>query len=167
MSVAVVEKQENNFEETSDHELLRKLSLEIVSEVEKAVFTRIKEEIEDISMHVLESSEVNEDYTVNVNKLGEEDVGSNDPFMVSVKLNGIKTDMELDTGAAVSVTSADQYNKLGGEPLKQSRLKLKTCTGEIVRPIGIGFLNVEYRKIKLRLPITVVEGPVPTLLGRN
>ena len=122
---------------------MRKLAVEIVLEVEKKVLARINEEVSDISINILESSEVGKDYIVNVNKLGDEDVGKNDPFMISVKLNGIKTDMELDTGAAVSVTSADQYNKLGGEPLKQSRLKLRTCTGEIVRPKGIGFLNVE------------------------
>ena len=67
----------------------------------------------------------------------------------------------------MAVMAEEKYNELGGEPLIQSRLRLKTCTGEIVRPKGIGFLKVEYGKYKMRLPITVVDGPVPTLLGRN
>ena len=60
--------------------------------------------------------------------------------------------MELDTGAAVSVMSADLYNKLEGEPLRQSRLRLKTYTGEIVSPKGIGMLSVVYKRQRLRLP---------------
>ena len=75
-------------------------------------------------------------------------MGNNDPFMVPMKLNDTKVDMELDTGAAVSVICTDLYNSLGGEPLRQSRLRLKTCTGEIVRPRGIGVLKVEYGKNK-------------------
>ena len=43
--------------------------------------------------------------------------------MVPMKLNGTKTDMELDTGAAVAVMAAEKYNELGGEPLIQSRLR--------------------------------------------
>ena len=63
--------------------------------------------------------------------------------------------------------SNELYNKLEGGPLVQSNLKLKTYSGELLKPVGIGRLEVEYNSIKLSLPIVVLEGKVPTLLGRN
>ena len=130
---------------------------------------QLRKEESDLMQDLLgvEVNSGDKEVIVNVNKLGDEEIGNNEPFNVSLKLNDIKTDMELDTGASVSVMGTEKYNSLGGEPLRQSRLRLKTCTGEIVRPRGIGYLKVEYGKHKYRLPITVVDGPVPTLLGRN
>jgi transposase InsO family protein len=73
----------------------------------------------------------------------------------------------VDTGAAVSVMGIDWYHKLGGGPLEISNLKLKTYTGEIIRPLGVAWVNVRYNDQKAKLPIIVLEGAVPTLLGRN
>ena len=42
-------------------------------------------------------------------------MANSDPFMVSMKLNGIKTDMELDTGAGATVMCSDLYNELDGK----------------------------------------------------
>ena len=104
---------------------------------------------------------------VNVYKLGDEETSSNDPFIVPMKLNGTKTDMELDTGAAVTVTDLDTYNRVGGEPLEQSRLRLRTCTGEIVKPKGLGHVDVEYGKFRLRMPIIVVDVTSPYIIGQR
>ena len=175
-AVEVIEKEgkilatEEIKNEGNDSEIIKvctEKKLEILNEEIVMVEEKISAENNESEFEELEIPECEDEVTINVNKLGDEAVGNSEPFMVSMKLNGIKTDMELDTGAGATVMCSDLYNELDGEPLKETRLRLKTCTGEIIRPKGIGFLKVEYGKFNLRLPVTVVDGPVPTLLGRD
>ena len=104
---------------------------------------------------------------INVYRLGDGQVGGNDPIMISITLNAMKVEMEVDTGAAVSVMSVELYYELNGGDLQECNLRLKTYTGEIMRPLGVGWLDVEYNGMKVKLPIIVLEGSVPTLMGRN
>ena len=62
-----------------------------------------------------------------------------------LQMNGMTTGMELDTGAAVSVFSKKWYDQIrrAGDELRQSSLKLKTYTGEIVRLEGIGMVDIQ------------------------
>ena len=91
-----------------------------------------------------------------------------DPVMVEVKMNGESVRMEVDTGAAVSVMSQSSYERIrDNQPLRESGLKLKTYTGEIVSPQGVAAVDVVYQDQQSQLPITVVEGNVPNLLGRD
>ena len=91
-----------------------------------------------------------------------------DPVMVDVMVNGGPVRMEVDTGAAVSVMSQSSYERIrGDQPLRESGLKLKTYTGEIVTPRGVATVDVAYQDQQRQLPITVVEGNVPNLLGRD
>ena len=92
---------------------------------------------------------------------------SNNPIMVEVGLNDCNVMMEVDTGAAVSVMSKRIYEEIGGGRLENTKVKLKTYTGEVVYPEGIGELNVKYDGQTRRLPIMVIEGQVPSLLGRD
>ena len=91
-----------------------------------------------------------------------------DPVMVEVSMNGLPVRMEVDTGAAVSVMNVSSFERVkeGGE-LRRSDLKLKTYTGEVVRPEGIGQVEVVYQNQRFSLPITVVKGNVPNLMGRD
>ena len=84
-------------------------------------------------------------------------------------MNGKDTSYELDTGAVVTVIISDVYAKFKSDnlPLNRSKLALKTYTGEIVRPRGIGSVDVDYEGQKCRLPVTAVDGDYPTLLGRD
>ena len=91
-----------------------------------------------------------------------------DPVMVEVMMNGKPVRMEVDTGAAVSVMSQSSYERIKDHPqLQKSTLKLKTYTGEIVSPQGVGEVDVVYQNQESKLPITVVEGNVPNLMGRD
>ena len=90
-----------------------------------------------------------------------------EPVIVTIGLNGRQVGMEIYTGAAVSVISAANVCKLGESELSSSDLNLKTYTGEVVRPKGVGEVKVTYKDQELMIPITVVEGNVPTLLGRD
>ena len=91
------------------------------------------------------------------------------PIIVNLKLNGRQTAMELDTGAAVSVMSKASYEKIsdGCSNLDDTSLRLRTYTGEMVKPLGTANVEVRYQEQKCMLPVTVVESNAPTLLGRD
>ena len=73
----------------------------------------------------------------------------------------------MDTGAAVSVMSLSQYQGINGGRLRETKLQLRTYTGEVVRPVGVGEVHVNYRNQVMKLPVTVLDGKVLTLLGRD
>lgn len=49
----------------------------------------------------------------------------------------------------------------------ESSIKLKTYTGEVVKPWGVIEADVAYEGSESRLPLLIVTGNTPTLLGRN
>ena len=92
-----------------------------------------------------------------------------DPVMVELDVNGKIIIMELDTGVAVSVMSLVSYRRFvnDAEELQVSNLTLKTYTGELVKPEGVGMLDVKYEGQRHSLPVTLVNGNVPNLIGRD
>ncbi len=91
-------------------------------------------------------------------------------MMVDVEVNLKPLRTEVDTGAAVSVMGVSAFKRLCKEDLsslEESGLTLKTYTGELVKPEGVGKVEVCYKGQKFQLPVTVIEGNVPTLLGRD
>ena len=67
------------------------------------------------------------------------------PIMVEITINGKKTQMELDTGAAVSIISTKTKAKLfPEEPLVDSSLVLTTYLGEQLQVAGQMLVNVKY-----------------------
>ena len=92
------------------------------------------------------------------------------PIRVEVKVNGQELSMELDTGVALTIMSEMTYSSLwpqGGPTIHQSSTSLKTYTGEPIKVRGRAEVQVDYNDQTLQLPIIVVEGSGPTLLGRN
>ena len=69
--------------------------------------------------------------------------------MVSVNLDGIDIDLELDTGAAVSIMSEDTFRRnWPNKELQTSDKKLKTYSGE---PLLVkGTINVQVKYDVLR-----------------
>ena len=80
-------------------------------------------------------------------------------------------EMEVDTGASLSVISEGTYKNLISEnratPLEKSGIVLRTYTGEEVKPEGVCTVDVDYEGGKYSLPLLVVSGEGPPLLGRN
>ena len=95
---------------------------------------------------------------------------STKPLLVTVELNQAPVDMEVDTGASVSLISKDTYDKLWpnlttAPPLQKSDILLRTYTGEHLDVVGSVSIDVRYKEHITYLPLTVVAGRSPSLLG--
>ena len=91
------------------------------------------------------------------------------PFIVEVTVNHSQLSMEVDTGAALSIISKATYERLWmpseAPPLQETQARLKSYNGD-------GYCsrrrNLCRCKIsKALLPLIVVNGSGPSLLGRN
>ncbi|KAL6457444.1 hypothetical protein MHYP_G00344070 [Metynnis hypsauchen] len=87
---------------------------------------------------------------------------------VKPKIEGQMIEMELDTGAAVSLISRELYDaRFCNLPLRQTNIMLKTYTGEMISPEGVITVSVKMNKQRAKLPLYVVEGASPPLFGRE
>jgi hypothetical protein len=79
--------------------------------------------------------------------------------------------MEIDTGASVSIISEATYDKLWPKArapaLQDSTARLRTYTGEELRVLGTINVVVLAKGIEEHLPLVVVAGNGPSLLGRD
>lgn len=93
------------------------------------------------------------------------------PYKVQLSVNGQTLEMEIDTGASLSVISEKTYinlvSKNRAPPLEKSGTVLRTYTGEEVKPKGSCTVDVCYKGGKYSLPLLVVKEEGPALLGRN
>ena len=86
----------------------------------------------------------------------------------TVSVNGIPLTMEIDTGAVVSVVGNGFYEKyLPHVPLSSCSKQLQSYSGEILATKGETLVDVEFQGQKAQLPLVVVDGDKPALLGRN
>ena len=94
------------------------------------------------------------------------------PLMVLVGINDRWVEMEIDTGAAVSLIShtvLDRFWPGLDKPKLSPKLaqKLVTYTGEDMTPCDTCEVTVTYDNQWHHLPLVVIPGSGPTLLGRN
>ena len=92
------------------------------------------------------------------------------PLLVDPALDGRPVKMEVDTGAAVSVCSSAGFRRLwpdSGPELEPCSVQLKTYSEEALKVLGQVLVNVHYAGQAARLPLVVVDGAGPCLLGRN
>ena len=76
--------------------------------------------------------------------------------------------MEVDTGASVSIMSETLYHKLWPRRgLKEPTIRLQTYSKEPIPVVGAAQVQVAYEGQTATLPLVVVKGKGPTLLGRN
>ena len=79
--------------------------------------------------------------------------------------------MEIDTGAPASVINEAVYKLISrGEPkpqLQPTQVVLKTYTGEQISVLGMFNAVVVYEGNQKKLPLLVVKGTQPCLLGRD
>ena len=93
--------------------------------------------------------------------------GTTPPIKVPLVINETEVTMELDTGAAVTIISEKQLKLLSADaPLRKSEL-LRTYSGERLSMLGTMDAKVQYEQQTKELPLTVVAGDGPSLLGRD
>uniref|UniRef100_UPI00398F68F8 uncharacterized protein n=1 Tax=Pristiophorus japonicus TaxID=55135 RepID=UPI00398F68F8 len=90
------------------------------------------------------------------------------PIMMRVLLNGISVNM----GASQSLMSAQQFEQLWPHKSDRPKLtrvdtKLRTYTKEIIPVLGSTMLSVTHKGTMNRLPLWIVPGDLPALLGRS
>ena len=96
-----------------------------------------------------------------------------DPIILEVVMNDVSIQMEMDTGASVSIISDQAYHFLcqqSDKPslkLNKSDLKLKTYTGQHIEIMGTTEVKVSYNNKSIVLPVYVVCGVGPNLMGRD
>ena len=104
-------------------------------------------------------------------KMDETEIIKEEPFRETLTVNGVKKTFELDTGCGVTVMNVDEFAELWEEgkipPLKPWPFKLKTYTGQPVKTLGTAKVTAQYRETVKTLPIVVVPGTGPSLLGRQ
>ena len=80
------------------------------------------------------------------------------PITVDMKINGRVLNMEVDTGAAVSIISKATYQKLFSEvPVKPASLHLRTYTGETISIEGEMITQVKYGSQTKELGLIMVS----------
>ena len=93
------------------------------------------------------------------------------PMEVTMQLNGVPVCMQVDTGAAVSIVNRKTFDNLknGKDELvmQDNDLVLRTYTREVIRVRGKIEVEVQYGRRQVKLPLVVVEGSGPNLLGRD
>ena len=93
---------------------------------------------------------------------------SRSPYQVDIIIEGTPLSMEIDTGAAVSIISESQQKELFPDTsLDTSQVELTTYTGERMDVVGQWNVQAQYGQQSKTLPLIVVTGDGPSLLGRN
>ena len=90
------------------------------------------------------------------------------PITVEVLLDDHPHIMEIDTGAAVSVISQCLYQQLyGTRPVKSTTVRLTLYGRTPLTVLGKSTVLVKHGGAEAKLPLIIVEGNGPSLLGRN
>ena len=93
------------------------------------------------------------------------------PLKVRVSVNKVDIDMEVDTGASVSIISEETYNRLWSRrdrpALQQSAITLRTYSGEQLTIKGTIEVDVQYKDQEAHLQLVVATGQGPSLLGKD
>ena len=127
--------------------------------------THLVEDLGDLSLDQFPVDEVDE-YSL-IHHMSEQS-GKN-PMKVTMNLDGSDIDMEIDTGASISLISENTHKTKWTQPptLKHSNTTLYTYTGESIEVLGTANVSVTYQNQHKILPVVVVKGDGPSLLGRN
>ena len=94
--------------------------------------------------------------------------GGQKSFLVDVELDGGSLQMEIDTGVALFVVSEATFRRKWPEKSLESTVtRLRMYTGELVPALGSITVCVQHGTNEGELPLFVVKGDGPSLLGRN
>ena len=90
-----------------------------------------------------------------------------DRIVITLELNGIPLDMELDTGASLTLVNKSTYKAITRDAstgLQPSDAQLWTYTDQLVEIMGTTTVQAKYGEQLLQVPVHVVDRG---LLGRD
>ncbi|KAK3774845.1 hypothetical protein RRG08_057493 [Elysia crispata] len=94
--------------------------------------------------------------------------GRKTPIKVNLQINNKPVSFQLDTGAALSVmTEKDFHTFFKSVPLQVCTKALQTYSGQSFSVLGECVIEVDHNGQQQRLPLLVVKGNGPPLMGRN
>ena len=90
------------------------------------------------------------------------------PIVVQVVMDGNEVTMEVDTGAAVSLMSEKVFREMWPKRrLFPTKVRLCNYTKDPIQLFGCCNVNIQYEEQAAVLPLLIVAGSGPTLLGRD
>ena len=90
------------------------------------------------------------------------------PHIVDIQMNGKPLAMEVDTGACMSLISEQTLKRyFPNSVLKPSSKWLSAYSGHPLTTLGKMEVAVSYQRLRETLPLLVVAGAGPSLLGSN
>lgn len=90
------------------------------------------------------------------------------PLMVSVELNGQSVEMQVDTGAAVSLLPEHLYQRhLKSLTIHPTNIKLQSYSGQAVRALGYVMVPIKYGGKRTTLALYITDGRRTPLMGRS
>jgi len=93
---------------------------------------------------------------------------SENPYKVTLSIEGKSVQMKIDTGASLSLVLEQTYKELWpATPLQKITVKLKTYTGTSLKVLGSMNATVCNKQQTVKLPLLVVAGAGTSLLGCN
>ena len=92
----------------------------------------------------------------------------NDAFLTTVDIDGVKCEMEIDTGSKYSLMGEENFKQLfPRRDLHPTNIGLRTYSGEKLIPRGFRQMNVTIGENSRRLRLYILPNNGPTLLGRD
>lgn len=90
------------------------------------------------------------------------------PVSLSVNIDNIVVNMEIDTGSAISCISKDTYLRyFQHRKIEPFDLTLKFYDGSRIKPLGVIRPTVKYENKENNLELFIIEGGTVPLLGRH
>ncbi len=103
-----------------------------------------------------------------IGNMSKSDINNTDPIIVTPTVDGQQLPMELDTGSGVTVVPKSMYDEMNPRPkISQTKDKLKTYTGEIIKPLGVARVQVTMNNQTEMLDMYITENGQQPLFGRS
>lgn len=91
---------------------------------------------------------------------------TNTPLVISLEISGHMIQMEVNTGASISLISEQQYKQLWNAPtLEKSSVNLQIYTGVTLLILASINVTATYNHQTNMLLLFVIKGDVPNLMG--
>ena len=119
-------------------------------------------------MHLLEEVSEAEETDENYDLYAINSASKPQPYKMKVEVNGKSIQLEIDMGASLTLMSDQTLQQNWPEvQVSPTGITLRSYSGESIPVLGCVDVNVKYGSQEANLPLVVVKGEGPSLLGRN